>query len=243
VLSFSAKDEEGSDDDWDGETKPIDISSNIYMDQGEFEHASEAWMQNNKEAMQTDMRWIFLGIFVFLVATGVLLYSEVRLVLLQRDVDSLVIASQEIPSELEEKLDTMSKLRTYLSLGSVGGMILALWMGLFALCHMATEMLATMHYEFTGCYEMAFMVSFVVAAIWSLFVVGCVWLCTRPWTGVFCITIAILGELSIDSGSAAAVVMWALLSAGSAWIFFAYGPSFFVDGPAKPKGEKAPLLD
>jgi len=222
--------------------KPIDISSNIYMDQGEFDYASEAWMQNNKDAMQADMLWIFLGIFVFLVATGVLIYSEIRFVLLQRDVDSLVIASKAVPSELEERLQAMSKVRPYMSLGSVGGMIVALWIGLFALCHMATEMLATMHYAFTGCYEMAFMVSFVVAAIWSLLVVGCIWVCTRPWAGALCIGIAILGELSIDSGSAAAVVMWALLSAGGAWIFFAYGPYFFVDGPAKPKGEKAPLL-
>ena len=223
------------------EMQPIDISSNIYMDQGEFEHASEAWMQNNKETMQWDMRWIFLSIFLFIVATGILIYSEVCVVLVQREFDDLVIAGKDIDREVQERRDSWLALRAYLSLGSVGGMVVALWMGLFALCHMATAMLATMHYEFTGCYEMAFLVSFVIAAIWSLFVTGCIWICTRPWTGALCLTIALLGELAIDSGSAAAVVMWALVSAGGAWLFFAYGPYFFSEAPGK--SERSQLLD
>lgn len=223
--------------------QPIDVNSNIYMDQGEFEHASAAWIQNNKDTMENDMRWIFLGMFVMIVATGVLIYSEITLVLVQREVDDVVIAGGVVSAELQGSLDSVGRRRTYLSLGSVGGMVVALWMALFALCHMATEMLATMHYEFQGCYELAFMVSFVAAGIWSLFVVGCVWICTRPWTGAMCLTIALLGELAIDSGSAPAVVMWALLSAGFAWLFFVYGPHFFSDGPKQKSPERSPLLD
>ena len=199
-------------------------------------------MHNNQETMQLDMRWIFVGIILYLVATGVLIYSEVRYVLVQREVDDCVLKSQDTPAELQERLDAETGRRPYLSLGSVAVMVVALWIGLFALCHMATEMLATMHYAFTGCYEMAFMVSFVIAAIWSLSIVGLCWLCTRPWTGVLCLVIALLGELAVESGSAAAVVMWALMSMGAAWLFFAYGPYFFTDGPsAQP--ERAPLRD
>ena len=222
---------------------PIDITSNIYMDEGEFEHASEAWMKNNQETMQWDMRWIFLGIFLFVVASGVLIYSEISVVLVQREVDALVIAGREVPSDLKEKLDGAYGKRTYLSLVPVAAMVVALWMALFALCHMATAMLSTMHYEFTGCYEMAFLVSFVVAAIWSLFLVGLIWVCTRPWTGVMCLAIAFIGELSIEAGSGAApVVLWALLSTGGAWLFFAYGHHFVTDGP-KRSSERSPILD
>jgi hypothetical protein len=221
---------------------PIDISSDIYMDQGAFEHASQEWMQDNKATMQADMQLIFLGIFLFVVASGVLLYSEVRLVLAQREVDDKVIAGKDVGDQLEQGLQAMGRLRAYLSLGAVAAMVVALWIGLFALCHMATEMLATMHYAFTGCYELAFMVSFVIAAIWSLFLVGCCWLCTRPWTGGLCIGIAVLGDLAIDSGSAAAVVMWAVMSAGAAFLFFAYAPYFLTDGP-KSHPERAPLRD
>jgi hypothetical protein len=86
------------------------------------------------------------------------------------------------------------------------------------------------------------MVSFVIAGIWSLFVIGCCWLCTRPWTAGMCLIIALLGELAIDSGSAAAVVMWAIMSAGAAYLFFAYGSYFFSDGP-KSKRERSLLRD
>jgi hypothetical protein len=213
------------------EMTPIDINSDIYMDQGAFERGSQEWMEKNKETMQTDMRLIFLGIFVFIVSTGVLIYSEVRLVLIQREVDAKVIGAKDVGAETEEGLQDVGRMRAYLSLSSVGAMVVALWIGLFALCHMATEMLASMHYAFSGCYQMAFTVSFVIAAIWSLFVVGCCWLCTRPWTAGMCLMIALLGELAIDSGSAAAVVMWAVMAAGAAYLFFVYGPYFFSDGP------------
>ena len=46
---------------------PIDISSDIYMDQGAFEHASQEWMQDNKATMQADMQLIFLGIWHLIV--------------------------------------------------------------------------------------------------------------------------------------------------------------------------------
>ena len=90
---------------------PIDIHSDIYMDQGVFERGSQEWMEKNKETMQTDMRLIFLGIIVFIVATGVLIYSEVRLVLFQREVDAKVISAKDVGAEMEEGLQDVGRMR------------------------------------------------------------------------------------------------------------------------------------
>ena len=213
------------------------------MDEGEFDRGSQVWMQRHRDTLQADIMIIFLGAFIFLVATGVLLYSEVSLVMKQRKADDSIIANadSDIPGEVLDKLRAETARRAWLSPAAVAGMVVGLWIGLFSLCHMATEMLASMHYELRGVYELAFLVSFVVAAIWSLFIVGCCWVCTRPWTALLCISIAFLGYLAVESGSAADVVMWVFMSVLWAWVFFAYGHLFFTDGP-KRRSARSPLL-
>jgi len=231
------------DEDWDGDMKPVDISDNIFMDEGTFQRGSQAWMSQHRETLQADMMWICAGICVGIVATCTLVVSEVRAVLAQRKVDDLVLARKEVPSELVADVRAEYGRRTWLSLASVAAMVVALWLALFALCHMATAMLASMHYEFTGCYRLAFLVAWVVAAVWALFVAGCCWICARPWTAVLCLGISFCGGLALDTGLAAAVSMWAVVSAGGAYIFFVYGHHFVSEGPGKRRASAPPLRD
>ena len=115
------------------------------MDEGEFDRGSQVWMQRHRDTLQADIMIIFLGAVIFLVATGVLLYSEVSLVMKQRKADDSIIANadSDIPGEVLDKLRAETARRAWLSPAAVAGMVVGLWIGLFSLCHMATEMKAT----------------------------------------------------------------------------------------------------
>ena len=91
---------------------------------------------------------------------------------------------------------------------------------------------------------MALLYSLLVAVIWGLFVVGCCWLCTRPWTGVLLILISLMGESSIESAAAPAVVLWAIFSAGLFYIWFRWGKHMCIETPYDEEEslEKTPLL-
>eukprot|EP00960_Hanusia_phi_P046087 757613-Hanusia_phi.AAC.3 len=220
---------------------PIDVTSNVYMDQGEFERKSEEWMKGNQGSVQSDMQWILVGCFLLVISTGVLVYSEVRYVLITREYDLCVQISKPIDESLSAQLSATQKVRTYLSIGSVLAMVVSLWIILFPLCHLATGMLSSMGYAFHGCYELAFMVAFVVAAVWSLFVIGCCWLCTRPWTAIFCFIVSFVGEAALETGQAPAVLMWILASLLSAYIFFTWARVVLNEDP-KPDPEKSKLV-
>ncbi|KAJ1489486.1 hypothetical protein T484DRAFT_1779828, partial [Baffinella frigidus] len=133
--------------------------------------------------------------------------------------------------------------RQYLSLGAVAGLVVGTMTVLFALCTLANAMLMSMGYAFHGCHQMAFLVSFVVAALATMFVVGLCWICTRPWTALLLLFFSLLGEMSLETGEASSVILWTFATAASFYVWIKWGKHFGVsEDPYGPGDEKAPLL-
>jgi len=224
-----------------GPPKEIDINSNIYMDEGDFAKHAEAWMQENRTMMEFCLRWMLLGICIFLAATGLLVYSEVRMVYLTREIDACIVEGKAMDRNLAWRKDKVENWRGYMTFGAVFFLIVSLCMVLFPLCRMATSLLLSMGYAFNGCYLLAFTMAFLCAIIWALFVCGLCWSCTRPWTAAILIVLALLGQGALDSGAAPAIVLWVLVSLLVGWVWLKWGKSLVNETPYTDE-EKERLL-
>ena len=212
------------------------------MEEGSFHDKSEKWMKENQPMVRDTMRWIFLGAGLFLLATGALLFSEIRQVLLQRQLDELVNSNRSIPEDLAEQKASFDAQRPYISCGAVGGMIFSCLISLIPLCTLVSSLMASMGYRYTGCELVAVLGAILISTIWSLFLFALIWSCTRPWTAALCMLIALVGEIATESLDGPAIVMWIILSIGSAYVFFRYGRQLGVGDEPERSTEKAPLL-
>ena len=119
-----------------GDLIPIAIGDRIAINESTFYRGVEGYISEHTDETRPKLRFIvFLGVVV-LAATGAFLYSEIRYVLLMRDLDELVVQGlEEIPKELGEKRDEMESQRLYWIGGSAAAIFLALTITLTIVCN------------------------------------------------------------------------------------------------------------
>jgi hypothetical protein len=225
--------------------KDIDITEPIFMEEGEFTKHADEWMTKHQSEMRTSVRWMLMGGLLCLAATCVLIYSEVRTVLMTRDLDTAAVQGIAPSSSLRDHEEQVTNERRYLSLGALVALVVGTMTVLFALCNLANGMLNSMGYQFHGCHQMAFLVSYVAVALFAMVIVGVCWICTRPWTAALLISFSLLGDMALESGSAASVILWVLVTVAAFYVWFKWGKHMgMVEDPyGDQPSERDALLD
>jgi hypothetical protein len=178
--------------------------------------------------------WIVLGATLGWVGFFLILYSEIKAVLVVRERDERerllngkfmrVIESKV--QEISEKEEAMLMPRPYLTM--MGSALL--WLGLLAqllpFCNILALVFPGLEFFRGMCWIFVLVVTLVVAAATVLLVVGLIWSCTRGWAALVLVSLGVLGEIMVFGG-VLCIVLWLVLTAGVIYLYFKFLPDYF----------------
>jgi hypothetical protein len=177
--------------------------------------------------------WIVLGATLGWVGFVLILYSEIKAVLVVRERDERerllngkymrVIESKV--QEIREKEEAMLMPRPYLTM--IGSALL--WLGLLAqllpFCNILALIFPGLEFFRGMCWIFVLVVTLVVTAATVLLVVGLIWSCTRGWAAMVLVSLGLLGELMVFGG-VLCIVLWLVLTAGVIYLYFKFLPDY-----------------
>jgi hypothetical protein len=103
-------------------------------------------------------------------------------------------------------------------------------------------MMVSLGYELQGCGILVTLAAIAGTAAWLLFLGGCCWVCTRPWTGSLLIIVAFLGNIAIETQQPASVVMWLVFATAFCYVWSVWGSQLAPDERPKRDEERERLL-
>jgi hypothetical protein len=180
-----------------------------------------------------------VGMTLFIVGFIMLLFSEIKAVLVCRDQDFrkqlhdngyMKPASAGI-AELEEKESVQMRPRAYLT---VGGM-LSMYTGLSCMIYPMCDVLDIVGLPAAPCFIMvvfgAFFAAFCITCFW-LFVV---WSCTRFYAALAFLVMSVAGLILLPSGNLILIFLWLVVAFGGGTWYFKWVPdSYAATGDEQP---------
>lgn len=182
--------------------------------------------------------WIVVGNLFFLIGLVLMLFSEVKAVLICRDQDfrkSLYDRGYMKPAsagiaELEARESIQMRPRAYLT---VGGMML-MYTGLSCIIYPLCDILDIVGLPAWPCALLvifgAFFAAFVVACLW----LAVVWSCTRSYAAAAFFVIGFSGLIMLPTGNLILTLLWCLVAFGGGWWYFSYLPESYEAASEEP---------
>ena len=206
----------------------------VFMHMGELEQTYH---------IQNMAFWIVLGSILGWLGFLLILYSEVKAVLVARERDererllngNYIRRIESKVQEINEKEEMMLMPRPYLTM--IGAALL--WLGLLAqllpFCNILALIFPGLEFFRGLCWLFVVMVTLVLTAATLLLLVGLIWSCTRGWAALVLVTLGLLGELMVFGGILS-IVLWLVLTAGVLYLYFKWAPDYFeeVGGGQRP---------
>lgn len=173
------------------------------------------------------MSWVIVGAVFLVIATSLLLFSEVRAVLVTRERDfrqQMIAGNYMYPTdtikELQAAEDKVMSERPYLTFFS----IIILFVSMVCVLKPFCNVLDIIGLPSSSCFLTVSFSAFVAAVTTACFLMGLCWSCTRGVAACVLLGIALTGDVLCPTGSPVLVVMW-LLSAGAVYfLYFLYLP-------------------
>jgi hypothetical protein len=175
--------------------------------------------------------WFLLGNIFFVIGLIMMLFSEVKAVLICRDQDFRISlnsrgymkpASAGI-AELEARESVQMRPRAYLT---VGGMLM-MYTGLSCMIIPLCDILDIVGLPAWPCFVLvvfgAFFAAFVITCLW----LAVVWSCTRFYAALAFFTIGFSGVLLLPTGNLILTLIWCFIAFVGGWWYFSYLPESY----------------
>mmetsp|Transcript_31073 Transcript_31073/g.73780 ORF Transcript_31073/g.73780 Transcript_31073/m.73780 type:complete len:313 (-) Transcript_31073:219-1157(-) len=183
--------------------------------------------------------WMGIGLTTFVIGAIMLLFSEIKAVLVCRDQDFrkqlhdngyMKPASAGI-AELEEKESVQMRPRAYLT---VGGMLM-MYSGLSCIIYPLCDVLDIVGLPSAPCFVLvvfgAFFAAFCITTFW-LFLI---WSCTRFYAALAFLVISLAGIILLPSGNLILIFLWLVVAFGGGTWYFKWVPdSYAATGDEQP---------
>jgi len=181
--------------------------------------------------------WITLGGTVFLVGFCLLLYSEIRTVLVVRDQDfrQKMVRGGYMKPDLDSFLGLTDdeyatvEPRAYWSVGATVIMSAGLAMTLYPFC----DVLDIVGLPAMPCLLLlSFLALFATLCI-AMFWVGVAWSCTRPAAALVLVASSLAGQLMLPTGNPTLLIIWLAGTVIGLYAYFIYCPALYEHDPSK----------
>mmetsp|Transcript_60168 Transcript_60168/g.141649 ORF Transcript_60168/g.141649 Transcript_60168/m.141649 type:complete len:535 (-) Transcript_60168:138-1742(-) len=171
--------------------------------------------------------WLGVGFLLFGVSVLVLLFSEIRVVLVVRDQDfrnqmlreGNMRETQNL-EKLEQKEADSQAARPYVT----GACMILLFIAIVCILKPFCNVLDIIGLPSSNCFLTVGFGGFVGSVVVTTFIMGMCWSCTRGWAAFVLLLISISGSLFCPTGIPFLVVLWILLSLGLFIYYFIYLP-------------------
>jgi len=171
--------------------------------------------------------WLVVGMLLFAASVLVLLFSEVRVVLVVREQDfrhqMLREGSMQETQNLEkveEKEAGSQAARPYVT----GACMILLFIAIVCILKPFCNVLDIIGLPSSNCFLTVGFGGFVGSVVVTTLVMGMCWSCTRGWAAFVLLLIAFAGIVLCPTGIPFLVVLWMILSAGLFLFYFIYLP-------------------
>jgi len=175
--------------------------------------------------------WMAVGCGLFFIGWVMLLFSEIKAVLVCRDQDFrkkmrdlkyMMPASRGI-AELERQESKMMRPRAYLTVGG----LLAMYIGLSCVIYPLCDVLDVVGLPAAPCLILVIFGSFFIAFCVATFWMFVCWSCTRPWAALVFLIISLSGSVLLPTGNLILVILWMVVAFfGGSW-YFKYLPDTY----------------
>jgi len=206
----------------------------VLVGDDELNVAMQRYYENHPSAYTWSTTQQLIGGIVALIAAGVLIYSEVNAMLLQRDLDALKAAELlGAPKSIELAQRELwwgngfkAQWRVLLSGGALGMVTIAIFVAFSSECPMLDKLKEKYDLSHThsdgNCLLLAILLSVLNAAGWCALFAGVTWMCTRPLPGIGLIVLSITADMFNTSDNLTPIVTWIVCAsfAVGAYIYF-----------------------
>jgi hypothetical protein len=175
--------------------------------------------------------WIIVGNIFFIIGLIMMLFSEIKAVLICRDQDfrqSLYFRGYMKPAsagiaELEARESIQMRPRAYLT---VGGMLM-MYTGLSCMIYPLCDLLDIVGLPAWPCFFLvvfgAFFAAFVITCLW----LAVVWSCTRFYAATAFFVIGFSGLLLLPTGNLILTAIWLFIAFGGGYWYFSWLPESY----------------
>jgi hypothetical protein len=221
--SVSALDEETADVDADGSHPDFSLRHSV--------GSLSRYQKEHPEFATSVFTWFLLGNIFFAIGLIMVLFSEIKAVLICRDQDfriSLHARGYMKPAsagiaELEQRESVQMRPRAYLT---VGGMLM-MYTGLSCIIIPLCDILDIVGLPAWPCFLLvifgAFFAAFVITCLW----LAVVWSCTRFYAALAFFTIGFSGVLLLPTGNLILTLIWIFIAFFGGWWYFSYLPESY----------------
>lgn len=198
---------------------------------GVFMHMSEL---EDKYHIQNISFFVVLGTILGWIGFIMILYSEIKAVLIVRERDerdrllhgNYLKRNESKMKEMNAQEEAMLVPRPYLTM--VGAVLL--WLGflvqLLPFCNILALIFPGLEFFKGMCWLFVILFTLVIGAASVLLLVGLIWSCTRGWAALVLVTLGLLGELMVFGGILP-VILWLVLSVAILYLYFKWAPDYF----------------
>jgi len=199
----------------------------VFMHMGELEETHH---------IQNVAFWVVLGSILGWTGFIVIMYSEIKAVLIVRERDerdrllrnNYLKRNEGKMKELNAKEEAMLGPRPYLTM--IGAAVL--WLGILAqllpFCNILALIFPGLEFFRGVCWLFVIAVTLVVAAATVLLLIGLIWSCTRGWAALVLVAVGLLGELMVFGGIVS-IVLWLLIAGAVLFLYFKWAPEYFLE--------------
>ena len=171
--------------------------------------------------------WVVLGHVLGWIGVILVLYSEVKAVLIVRERDerdrlvagNFLRRNEKKIRELNAKEEAMLMPRPYVTMLGIVLLWLGILLQLLPFCDVLALIFPGLEFFHGMCWLFVIFLSLVVAAASALLLVGLIWACTRGWAALVLIALGVLGEALVLSGMLA-ILIWLAVSAAVLVLYF-----------------------
>ena len=223
ARSVSALDEETADVDANGSHQDFSLRHSV--------GSLSRYQKEHPEFVTSVFTWFLLGNIFFAIGLIMVLFSEIKAVLICRDQDfriSLHARGYMKPAsagiaELEQRESVQMRPRAYLT---VGGMLM-MYTGLSCIIIPLCDILDIVGLPAWPCFLLvifgAFFAAFVITCLW----LAVVWSCTRFYAALAFFTIGVSGVLLLPTGNLILTLIWIFIAFFGGWWYFSYLPESY----------------
>mmetsp|Transcript_41691 Transcript_41691/g.65066 ORF Transcript_41691/g.65066 Transcript_41691/m.65066 type:complete len:241 (+) Transcript_41691:397-1119(+) len=176
------------------------------------------------------MTWVTAGGLLLFLGSLLLLYSEIKAVLIIRDQDcrrrlfeSGIMTERANIDDLVEKDIAIITIRPYITLSGASLLLLGFSCLLYPMC----DVLTIVGFSIGPCLLVLCFGSLYLAVCLASFWMGVVWLCTRMIPGLLFLTISVIGAFLIPTANPIAIFIWFLVAIGGGYVYFYYAPQAY----------------
>jgi len=198
---------------------------------GVFMHMSELERKYNIESVAF---WVVLGSILAWMGVLMLMYSEIKTVLIVRERDerdrlvngNYLKCNESKMQEMCENEESMMLPRPYVTMIGATLFFLGVMAQLLPFCNVLSMVFPHLAFFHGICWLLVMVVALQIAASSVLLGVGLIWSCTRGSAALVLISLGLTGEVVVFCGILY-IVLWLVLTVAVLYLYFKWAPEYF----------------